>query len=229
MDVERRFVLNGMAAIGLAGLTLANPVRSLANSAAPDPSRPSRPTLVLISRDVERSAFLAGIAASAAGEAVQVLRASIDLAFLQSLDQMLRAEPPLRMIGLVDDASAALIVELARAAGARQQWLGHHSAGPGQSRHSLLSVDLAQGCAGQLSQQLNACGEAFNLDERHLDNARASFEGAAQTWGGGGTIWPAHLGYLLASLGEAQAPPFDARMFSADPLSGHFVSFSIQS
>jgi hypothetical protein len=133
------------------------------------------------------------------------------------------------IIGLVDDASAALIVDLARSAGARVQWLGQHRATPHASQHRLLSAEAASGCAPQLGLSLNACGSGFSLTEQRMHSLQAPLQASATARNRDSSDqWAATLGYTLAALGttsDRQAPLIARRPV---PLTGNFVSFSIE-
>jgi hypothetical protein len=219
MDADRRQFLKGMALTGLAGASLNRPL--LARAAADGQS--ARPTLVLVNGTAERSAFVHGIrAANPAGLSMQ--RADLGLEFLQHLKSALESGQASRVIGLVDDASGALIVDLARSSGARLQWLGQHTLNAGQSRHRVLGGALARGCAVQLGRQLNACGEAFSLNEQRVDGRAPLRLAADSRVGNGSGDWAATLGFVLAAPG-AVAPRFGTAL---PPLTGHFVSFSFE-
>lgn len=168
MNVERRFVLKGMALSSLAGIAMSSAGISAANSALGTQPQPARPTLVLVSSAAAQAAFLQGVNASPAGKQVKVQRTDLSLDFILGFEKRLRIATPQRIIGLVDDASAALIVDLARSAGAHVQWLGQHHAAAHASHHRLLSGETASGCAPQLGLSLNACGAGFSLTEHRL-------------------------------------------------------------
>ena len=229
MNVERRFVLKGMALSSLAGIAMSSAGISAANSALGTQPQPARPTLVLVSSAAAQAAFLQGVNASPAGEQVKVRRTDLSLDFILGFEKRLRIATPQRIIGLVDDASAALIVDLARSAGAHVQWLGQHHAAAHASHHRLLSGETASGCAPQLGLSLNACGAGFSLTEHRLRGQqpplRASAAGRDK---GASDQWAATLGYALATLGTThigQAPVVDNRSAA---LTGHFVSLSIE-
>lgn len=230
MNVERRSLLKGMALGSLAGvasMALGGSGLALANAATGRAA--SRPTLVLVSAEVAKSAFLQGVNANPAAQQFKVQRSDLSLDFVLSLQQRLRSGQPQRIIGLVDDASAALIVDVARSSGARVQWLGQHSASANRSQHRLLSADAANGCALQLGLQLNACGSGFSLSEQRLLGQQKPLQlGSAARSAAASEQWAATLGYNLASLGDAnpgQAPLIASR---SAPLTGNFVSFSIE-
>ncbi|MEF3075750.1 hypothetical protein V2P20_12010 [Methylobacter sp. Wu1] len=150
MNVSRRFILKGIALGGLAGMTLGRWGLSLANNAASAQAQSTRPLLVLVSGEAEQSAFLRGIAAALPDKRPWVQRTDLGMGFVQDFTRLLRSGRPIRIIGLVDDASAALIIELARASDARLPWLGYHSASPGQSRHRLLGDQASSELAARL-------------------------------------------------------------------------------
>ncbi|TDF80861.1 hypothetical protein E1573_19360 [Pseudomonas sp. H9] len=227
MNVERRSLLKGMALGGLAGAALGSSSLSLANSVLGPSAQPQAASLAIVSAPVAVSAFVQGLRASPAAPQVQVIATGLDLAMLQDLQQRLASGQSQRLIGLVDDASAALIVDLARSAGARVQWLGQHSASAGHSRHRLLSAQASHGCALQLGQQLNRCGHGFELHEQRLHSLAPALQLSAANRSQSGDQWAATLGYALAVLGSTdtgQAPLIASR---PSALTGTYVSFSI--
>ncbi|MCY1263158.1 hypothetical protein D9M68_157390 [compost metagenome] len=228
MNVERRSLLKGMALGSLAGVAMGSSSLSLANAIVGGQPRIA-PTLVLVNAAVAGSPFLQGIGASPAARQVEVQTTDLSLDFLQGVQKRLRNGQAQRIIGLVDDASAALIVDLARSSGARIQWLGQHSANAGASHHHLLSADAAHGCALQLGIQLNTCGTGFELIEQRPHGHQPPLQLSAATRSkAGAEQWAAALGYTLAMLGTAhtgQAPLVASRQ---SPLTGTFVSFSIE-
>jgi hypothetical protein len=199
MNVSRRFILKGIALSVLAGITMGRWDLSPTNNAASAQAQPTPPILVLVSGEAEQSAFLRGIAAALPDKHLRVQRTDLGMGFVQDFTQLLRSKPQIRIIGLVDDASAALIIELARASDARLQWLGYHSVSAGQSRHRLLSGKASSELAARLRN-----GAAEDLQS-----------------------WTAALGFALASPDTAQTgmAPLAADL---SPLTGHFVSFAIE-
>lgn len=229
MNIERRTVLKGLALSGLAGVAMSSSGLSMANSVLGTRTGLALPTLVLVNNEVAESVFLQGVAASLAGKQVKVQHTDLGLDFIQGFDKRLRSGQPQRIIGLVDDASAALIVDLARSAGARVQWLGQHHATTGTSQHRLLSAEAASGCAPRMGLSLNACGTGFSLSEHRLHGLQPPLQvSAAARNNVGSDQWAATLGYTLATLGSSHdgQPPLITRQPSS--LTGNFVSFSIQ-
>lgn len=225
MNLKRRSLLKGMA---LAGAAMGGSGLAMASSLVSD-APAMRPSLALVSRDVAESSFLLGIQANPASAALKVQRTDLDLGFLLGLEQSLRSGRPQRIIGLVDDASATLILDLARSAGARVQWLGQHHASATLSRHELLSASTSNGCVLHLAQQLNACGAGFSLKAHNPHDLQAPLQlGTAARSDAGVEQWAGALGLTLAALG--QPGDFQASHISgrSKPLTGNFVSFSIE-
>jgi hypothetical protein len=176
---------------------------------------------VLVSGAVERSGFVHGV--RSANTAVSLLRADLGLDFLRHLKNLLESEQASRVIGLVDDACGTIIVDSARASDAKLQWLGQHAVNAERSRHRVLGGALAEGCAVQFGEQLNACGGNFNLTERRVDGHAPLRLAAGSREGNRDGDWATALGFALAAPG-ATVPRFRP----APPLTGHFVSFLLE-
>lgn len=229
MGIERRTVLGGLAALGLAGAVGGKDPAAAA--LAPGERPEARPVLVLASAAAEPSGFLEGIAA-AGGHVREVMRPDFSLNYLERATAALRAQPGLRLLGLMDDASAAILIGLARSTGARQQWLANHWVGGGRSRHVVLSADPIAGCAGRLGRHLDSCGADFDLIERSPpgDAPHLRMGGRPGDRVAAPENWPAVLGYLLVGQGAKLVD--DSRLAalpaaSGPALAGHFVSISL--
>src|SRR5690606_37597272 len=172
MSMDRRFVLKGMALGSLAGLTLGGALPALGATHGSPRSSAARPALVLVNQGAEQSAFVQG--ARATGAAVQVRQIGGDLTDLLSLQSQLSSGRKMRLIGLLDYASAALVVDMARSAGARVEGLGQHTARGGVTRHRLLNTASAEGCARQLGRQLHVGGAGAARTEERRGSAAAA-------------------------------------------------------
>lgn len=228
MNVTRRFVLKGFALSSIAGLTMGSSVRALAGTtAAPTASGAVKPVLALVNKGAASSVFLHG--AMAAGLRLQVRTVGPDLGFMLDLERELRHSQLMRVIGLLDDASATLLVDMARSAGAPAQWLGQHTAEARFTRHHLLTTDIAESCARQLGLELHRCGAGFSLVEERQNGAMTPRQLAGSSrMGGRSGQWAASLGYLLASLGTGVAATAPLAPATNAPVTGSFVSFSIE-
>ncbi|WP_018077087.1 hypothetical protein [Thiobacillus denitrificans] len=225
MSVDRRFVLKSMVLGGAAGVVLSRSVPVLAG--VPPSHSGIRPALALVGSGAAEAAFLQG-ARAAAGTELPVQQMDRGLDCMLDFEHQLRAGRPMQVIGLLDDAAATLVLDLARSAGARVHWLGQHTAEAGSTRHRLLNADLAEGCARQLSRHLHACGAGFTLNEERQGSVAPARQLAGPARSGAGSVqWAAGIGSLLATLGTR--PTMMPRVsVQGTLLSGSFVSFSIE-
>lgn len=228
MDANRRFMLKSLALSSIAGLSMGGSVRALAGTtAAPATATAVKPVLALVNPGAAELDFLHG--AMAVGSRLQVQRVGRDLGFMLDFERLLRSGRPMRVIGLLDDASATLVVDMARSAGARVQWLGQHTAEAGFTRHHVLNTDIAEGCSRQLGRQLHACGVDFSLTEERQNGTRAPRQLAGSSRRGSRSgQWATSIGYLMASLGTPAARTAPSAPATNRPVTGSFVSFSIE-
>lgn len=229
MSANRRFLLKGMVLGSMTGLAMGSSVSALTSIAVgPTGNAAGRPILALINKGMAESAFMHG-AMAASGSRLQEQRVGLDLGFMLNFERRLRGSRTIRMIGLLDDASASLVVDMARSAGARVQWLGQHTAEAGFSRHHLLTTELAEGGSRQLSRQLHACGAGFSLNEERQNGAVVprQFSGIGRIGSHSGQ-WATSVGFLLASLGTRPAMAAPVAPATSAPFTGSFVSFSIE-
>lgn len=236
MDANRRAFLKGVALTGFAvatpgfasGTILSDKANSLKGSI-------NLPIITLLNCLPEESAFLDGIRCAQqqqrSNDPITVQRCDRGLGFLQSLQSLLHSGKPTQIVGLVDDASAAIIVDLARSAGVHLHWLGQHAVSAGQSRHNILTTDSEYGRGLRLAQQLNVGGSGFSLTEQSVagpDGLRRIVFTTQQT--PQDASWAASLGFALTSLAAnpiAQSAEAASRTVST-PLLGHFASFSFK-
>lgn len=228
MRVNRRFVLRGMAVSGVAGWFMQTTRHALAGTAAmPVAAAAGRPLLALVNDDTAGAVFLRGAKASS-GTRLQVSTASRELAFLLGVERRLRSGPSMRVIGLLDDAAATLVLDLARGAGARLAWLGHHTAEGGTTRHQLRITDNASGYAQAFGRQLRASGAAFEItEEREGGRAPPRRTSAPPRSIEPVGTWAFGLGGTLASMDPQQATSVAPSLHDAPDFTGRFVSFLI--
>lgn len=232
MSVNRRSVLKGMALGGVTAMAMAciryRDMEGLAAVGTPAPAH--RPVLALTGGGPAEAFFLSGArAVRSADKPIQVARARPDLEFMQEFARQLGSGHSMRIIGLLDDAAAALVVDMARSSGARVQWLGQHTAEAGFTRHRVLNTDSAGGSARQLGRQLHACGAGFSLYEECADSATAPRQLLGPSRSAAPSAqWVAGIGYLLASLGTPTMRAAPMLPAASTHLTGSFVSFSIE-
>lgn len=124
MNIERRSLLKGLALGGIAGAAMGASSLSLGKAILGGRAQ-ALPTLVLVKGDAG-AAFLEGVRHSPMARHADALHSDLGLDFILALQRRLDSGQPQRIIGLVDDASAALVLDLARSSGARIHWLGQH-------------------------------------------------------------------------------------------------------
>ena len=136
MSTDRRSILKGLAAAGLMMTNL-----SWAQASAPQAAAAADAALAdvtaLVSGSALDAAFMAGVRQSVNAPAGQALSAaplqSLDAATFARLNQLLNDDSATLLIGLIDDASAAIVLELVRSAGGRVLSVQHHRAGDGSA------------------------------------------------------------------------------------------------
>lgn len=211
MSIGRRTVLKGMGLAGLAGLSLSH--MSLAGAAQRTSASQHKPLVVLVSSTDPQEGFVAGMQAHPAAGQATVLHSDHSLQFIRAFEQRLSSGKQQRIIGLVDDASGMLLLDLARSAGARVHWTGQHVTENGVSRHNLSTTPAAHGCVTQFAALTEQCSRPVALTEQYLSASRQ---------------WTAALGFALTS------PEPNRRYMRATPpadfkaLDGHYISFSIE-
>src|SRR5690606_16895682 len=161
MNLARRSLLKGAALGGLSGLALSASGASLAAGLF---RAPAEPALVLVSDSTVGAAFMVG--AQAHNPALKFQHTDSGLEHIRQVSALLNSAQPQRIIGLLDDASATLIVDLARSAGAEIQWLAQHGVDASGSRHQVLTAEGAAGCAPRFGQGLTQGGAGFALPEQ---------------------------------------------------------------
>lgn len=236
MDVNRRAFLKGLALSGLAAATpgfasssiLADKTHALKGGA-------HLPIIALIHDSAGESAFLAGLRSAQqpqrSHDSLRVQRCDRGLDFLQSLHTLLHSGKPAQIIGLVDDASGAIIVNMARPAAARLYWLGQHAVSGGQSRHTLLAAEAGHDCSRRFAQELDACGPSYRLTEQPVAGpaglSQMTFTARQPPQDG---RWTVALGFALASLASNSTDPSPkvSSSIAAAPLLGNFVSFAFK-
>lgn len=206
MGVNRRSLLKGLAVTGAAGVAHFGALPAMA---ALTPLKGEH-LVVLVQDEAAGLAFIQG-AMRATEERLKVQLGNAGLDFLRGFEQLLKSLEPPRVIGLLDDASASLVVEVARAAGARVPWLGQHSIGDA-ARHHVLAAETAEPWALQLGCRLQGRGEW-----------RGSPMGGLSV-----SHWAGDIGYLLAAA-DGRVPSGNTHLAGErSPITGSFVSFAIE-
>lgn len=130
MNTDRRSILKGLAAAGLvvAGMPCAQAAATAA--VAPVNEQLALPAVTaLVSGSALDTAFLSGVeqAVNAAGQDAQAQSLQgLDMAAFRRLNALLGDGQAGLLVGLVDDASATLVLDLVRTAGGQVLSVQHH-------------------------------------------------------------------------------------------------------
>ena len=170
MKVDRRSLMKSLLAGG-ALLAMGTPPWTFAESPV---RRPSRCLLVLGGTGADE-AFASGAGAACAGLTYEALRiVKLKGGLLTAVDRMvtlLDQSRGTRMIAVMDDASAVIVLELARTAGVRLLSMGTHACSADsvcQLRHAWATTSPAHGVGGILASQLAADQDGFSITEDFL-------------------------------------------------------------
>lgn len=210
MSIERRSVLKGLA-LGSAALALSQ--AGLAGAAQTAAAGTRKPVLVLLSDVDAQTAFMDGIKANPGVSQVSLLSTNHDLDFIAAFQKRLSTSKGERIIGLVDDASGMLLLDLARSAGAKVHWNGQHVTHKGVSRHRVSATDHSANCIQQFAEFAGHCSRPSAMTEQTLSASRD---------------WASSLGFALASPDPSRRYLRTTPPTSSNVVDGHFVSFSIE-
>lgn len=210
MSIERRSVLKGMA---LGGAALALSQAGLASATQTTAAGISKPILVLVSDAEAQTAFVDGVKANPGVTRVSVLKTDHNLDFIAAFQQRLSTSTGERIIGLVDDASGMLLLDIARSAGAKVHWNGQHATRNGVSRHRVSATDSSANCIKQFAEFADNCSRPSAMTEQTLSASRH---------------WASSLGFALASPEPNRRYLRTTPPTSSSAVDGHFVSFSIE-
>ncbi len=188
MDVDRRGLMKGLLA---GGTLLAMGVPAWAFEARPA-RRPKRCLLVLGGTSADE-AFAGGACAAYTGLTSEALRTvQLNGGLLTGMDRivtLLDRSRGTRMIAVMDDASAVIFLELARAAGVRLLSMGTHvcfSDDVCSLRHAWATTSPAHGVGGVLASQLADDHGGFSITEDFLHAQRET--GTLSSWSAPGFV-----------------------------------------
>ncbi|HZJ94332.1 MAG TPA: hypothetical protein VFD11_01965 [Thiopseudomonas sp.] len=209
MSIKRRTVLKGMA-LGSAALALGQAGLSQAAQATVNLRKP---ILVLVSDATAQSAFVDGVKANPSVAQTSLLTVDSSLSCIADLQQRLSTSKGERIVGLVDDASGILLLDLARSAGVQVHWVGQHVTKKGNSRHRVSVTEKTSSCVQQFAEFAQGCSRPMAITEQTLAANRH---------------WASSLGFALASLDPSRRYLRTTPPKHNHAVDGHFVSFSIE-
>jgi hypothetical protein len=225
MPMNRRTVIQGIALGSVAGFALDSVARDSAFRAE-NPA--TAPLLALVSASSSVGAqFLSGVHASGAWP-VQAASIGDELHSMLELERHFRSLTGARIVGLLDDATGTLVVDLARGAGARLQWLGQHTSQATLSRHHFVHARDAAPGIQWLARQMQSCGAPFHIADQSYGDRAARYQWRDLRSSNVPFVsWPAAIGQLLGTFNRA--PAVDAPATSdTGPVDGRYVSFLIE-
>lgn len=209
MSIKRRTVLKSMAlgsaafALGQTGLT----------QAAQTTGNVRQPVLVLVNDATAQSAFVDGVKANPSVAQTSLLKVDSGLNCIADFQQRLSTSKGERIVGLVDDASGILLLDIARSAGAQVHWIGQHVTKQGHSRHRVSVTEKTNSCVQQFAEFAQGCSSPTTIAEQTLSAHRH---------------WASSLGFALASLDPSRRYLRTTPPNHNHAVDGHFVSFSIE-
>lgn len=177
MEVDRRSVMKGMLASG-ALLALGIPSWTFADQPA---RRPQQCMLVLGGTGADE-AFAHGTQAACTAMTYEGCRTvHLKGGLLTDMDEvveLLDHSRGVRMIAILDDASAVMFLELARPAGVRMLSMGMHACSierPWSIRHDLTATSQDHSAGGLLASQLILGQDSFSIMESYLHDVSGGF------------------------------------------------------
>ena len=175
MEVDRRSLMKGILAGG-ALLALGTPPWALGESS---PRRPNQ-CLLLLGGSGADDVFATGAGAAATGmsyDGLQIVKLKGGL--LTDTDRaitLLKRSRGARVVAVMDDAGAAMFLELARTEGVRLLSMGTHACSTGAAsplRHAWSSSSAAHSAGGLLASQLLQRHGSFSITESFLQEPAA--------------------------------------------------------
>ncbi len=177
MDIDRRSLMKGLLAGG-ALLALGTPAWTFADQ----PVRKATRYLLFLGDSTVDDQFADGVRAACAEIGYDGLeKVRVNGGLLSDPDKLVASftrTSGVRWIAVMDDASAAVFQELARAAGGRLLSVGSHVSGSDghPSRHAWLAASPAEGPGGFLAAQFCGARESCSITESFLSEASDSSE-----------------------------------------------------
>jgi hypothetical protein len=180
MEVDRRALIKGILASG-ALLALGVPSWAFADQ----PARRPKVCILILTGTGADEAFAVGTQAACVAMAHEGFRTvRLKGGLLTDMDKMvnlLDQSRGLRMIAILDDASAVVFSELARLAGVRMLSMGTHACsidGECRIRHDFASTSQVHSVGGLLASQLILRQASFSIVESYLHDASEGLSSA---------------------------------------------------
>lgn len=202
MDVKRRILLKGITATAAVSMVasrivFADPIEralvKLRETSAGDLVQ--KPITAVAIESFKNSAFMDAI--RAAHPTKEVILESVDFAALREL----LTQKGNNLVGIIDHANAAVLVQLSRHYNAKIHWLGQHAIYDHSTSHNIFKSGDSANCHASLVEGLEHCEAAHAVREQGLNSTRISGKATAvhpQAWAG-------HLALALYDVGKGTA------------------------
>lgn len=224
MDVKRRTLLKGITATAAVSLVaprvvFADPIDSalirLRETSAGDLVR--KPITAFSNESFKTTTFMEAI--SRARPNRQVILRGVDFAALRQL----LAQKETNLVGIIDHANAAVLVQLSRHYDAKIHWLGQHAIYDHSTAHNIFKSGDSLSCHTSLVEGLAHCDAVHAIREQGLNTTRVS--GTATT--AHPQAWMGHLALALHDVGKGVETPL-ALSQSNHLITGSAVTFLIE-
>ena len=234
MNKNRRLFLKGVLSSSATGMLLSSSgLVQAAMHLNKDAGLANLSPIILFTNDVKvETSFGAGVKSALPSDTKFSMIRTNHNDVLTQFNQLLNKGESTRLIGMVDDATAELLVAQARHAGARISWLGQHSSNANESRHKIINSHQTQNSLVSLGDQLNKSSSDFELESEQLFNTAGKVKESRNNTTNllsrddRADQWATHLGFALAAP-KAKLNA-DVIADNTECLEGQFFSFVIE-
>jgi hypothetical protein len=225
MDAKRRLLLKGITATAAVStvapqVVLADPIGralvTLRETSAGDLVQ--KPIVAVAIESFKSSAFMQAIRTTQ--PAAEIILDGVDF---PSLNELLTQKEN-NLVGIIDHANAAVLVQLSRHYNAKIHWLGQHAIYDHSTAHNIFKSGDSSSCHASLLEGLGACEASHAVREQGLHSSRISGKATAvhpQAWAG-------HLALALHDVGKGTANTPLVLNQPSQLISGSAVTFLIE-
>jgi hypothetical protein len=225
MDVKRRLLLKGMtstAAVSMVAphVAFADPIEralvTLRETSAGDLVQ--KPIAAVAIESFKNSVFMQAICAAHPAE--EIILGGVDFSTLSELF----TQKENNLVGIIDHANAAVLVQLCRHYNAKIHWLGQHAIYNHSTSHNVFKSGDSSSCHASLLEGLSACEASHAVREQGLNSTKISGKATAvhpQAWAG-------HLALALHDVGKGTANTPLVLNQPSQLISGSAVTFLIE-
>jgi hypothetical protein len=225
MDAKRRILLKGITATAAVStvaphVILADPVEqalvTLRETSAGDLVQ--KPIVAVAIESLKNSAFMQAVRTAQPAE--EVILQGVDFSVLREL----LTQKENNLVGIIDHANAAVLVQLSRHYNAKIHWLGQHAIYDHSTAHNIFKSGDSSSCHASLLEGLGACEASHAVREQGLNSSKISgkaTEAHPQAWTG-------HLALALHDVGKGAANTPLVLNQPSQLISGSAVTFLIE-